>query len=128
MRFMMQQPGNRLILDASFVGKRIQILASFGDDESDDDEDNSDGIDNDENREVVDDGNRDDEKSKNLHWCTGTIEKVFGNKRNEALVLWEAIPKFDYPEQKSVEEFPPHKFKSKKCGGWILYKEVDYGL
>jgi hypothetical protein len=67
-------------------------------------------------------------RATTLHWCTGTIKKVFGNKRNEALVLWEAIPKFDYPEQQSVEEFPPHKFKSKKCGGWILYKEVDYGL
>jgi hypothetical protein len=92
MRFMMQQPGNRLILDASFVGKQIQILASFVYEESDDDEDNSDGIDNHENREVVDDGNRDDKNSNNLHWCTGTIKKVFGKKRNEALVLWEAIP------------------------------------
>ena len=52
----------------------------------------------------------------------------FGNKHNEALVLWEAIPKFGYLEQQTVESFPANKFKSKKLGGWILYKEVDYGL
>jgi len=102
------------------IGKRIQILASFGEEESDNDDDDGNG-------DVVGDGNGDDNKSDDLHWCTGTIEEIYDDGK-EALVLWETIPKFGYPESRTVESFPAHKFKSKTLGGWILYKEVDYGL
>ena len=107
MQLMLQEPGNRRTLDASFIGKRIQYLASFGDDDEVD-----------ENGDVI---------GKEMYWCTGTVEEIYEDDE-EALVLWDAIPKYDYPEQRTVEAFPANKFKRKCVGGWMEYKEVDYGI
>ncbi len=111
MRFRMQQPGDRLTLDATFVGTRIQYLAEFGEDESEESKDD----------------NSDSEIKTNMHWCTGTIEEIY-DEGPSALVSWDAIPRFDYPASQTVEDFPANKFKCKCVGGWIGYKEVDYGL
>jgi hypothetical protein len=114
-------PSNSCALDQSFVGKRIEYLASFGEDCDDDDDDDGDDSNNDN------DNSKSTSNKSDLHWCIGTIEKIIdGGKR--ALVLWEAIPKFDYPEQRTVEVFSANKFKSRRVGGWILHNEIDYGL
>ena len=105
----MQKPGV-VSLNDSHVGKQIEILSEFGEENDDYDPDAEDIV------------------PKISVWCRGTIV-VVDEENESAWVEWDAIPSVGYPATRSEVDFPPNDYNNgTKIGSWRFVVDVDYGV
>ena len=63
-------------------------------------------------------------------WLVGENARTKCFKKGGAAeVLWDAVPKVNYPAGKSIAEFKPNLWKKDKFGAWCKdLGKIDYGI